>query len=87
MTSDDNHIIESYVILNKTDGGEYWRVAGVDNVTTTVYNVTGLHPNRGYTFYVQPIGDAINGTKSECPGTSCRTKQAGKHIIIFTLYV
>ena len=86
ITSNEDHITQSYVIFNKTDSGEYQRVAGVSNVTTTVFNITGLHPNRGYTFYVQPIADTVNGTKAECPGTSCRTKQAGMHITVFTLY-
>ena len=89
ITSDEDQITKSYVIFNKTDSGEYQRVAGVDNVTSTVYNITGLHPNRGYAFYVQPIADTVNGTKAECPETSCRTKQSGTYICVcddFTLY-
>ena len=59
-------------------------VGNISDVTTTVFNITGLHPNRGYSYYVQAIGYKANGTKVECPETACRTKQAG---MSFSLYM
>ena len=52
-------------------------VGNISDATTTVFNITSLHPNRGYSYYVQAIGNKANGTKVECPEMACRTKQAG----------
>ena len=80
ITSDNNHVTRSYAIFNVTGNGNYHRIASVDDATVTVFNITGLHPNRGYSFSVQPISDIINGTLADCPIESCRTKQAGEHV-------
>jgi len=63
------------------------QIASVDDPAAKVFNITGLHPNRGYKFSVQPLGDTINGTKADCPDESCRTKQGGTYLLIATMYL
>ena len=76
ITSDDDHVTTSYVIFSKSNNGDYTWIRNV-SLEVNVFNITGLHPNRGYAFAVQPLGDVINGSKADCPEDSCRTEQAG----------
>ena len=84
---EEDEITESYVIYNKTNNGEYMEIASINDPSVTMFNITRLHPNRGYKFAIQPFGDTTNGTIADCPEELCRTKQAGTYILIATMYL
>lgn len=67
--------------------GDYMKIASVNDSAATMFNITGLHPNRAYKFSVQALSDAINSSKADCPDESCLTWQAGMYILIAVLYV